>query len=156
MSPAQLKKVTISAILIVITINHTRRKMDATKKDLTGAIFKHCKNCSGNKAQDCILKDCALWPYRSVNSAVQLDIFRVYDKDIFLGRVLDVAKTWGQQPFFWSELRSMVNMRPLHDNWWGVSTRVLQKHGFRVVDGARRSTHKSRCGAIDRHWQKLY
>ncbi len=130
--------------------------MQPTKKDLFKAIHAHCKKCSEGKANQCGLKDCNLHAYRSPSCSVQTDIFQVCDKDIFLARILDVAKSYGQAPFFWSKLRLDVNMRPLHDNWWGVSTRTLQKHGFRVIEGTRRSTHKSRCGAFDRQWQKLY
>ena len=130
--------------------------MIALKEDLFKAIGSYCKEkCSlTDNPEYCCHRSCPLFPYRSYLVPRQTDIFRVTDSDVFMARVLHVAESYGLQPFFWSELRADVKMRPLHDNWWGVSTRILKSHGFRVVDGARRSTHKSRCGAFDRRWQK--
>ena len=131
--------------------------MIALKEDLFKAINKHCKErCPRRMSspESCYSQSCSLFPYRSIFVARQTDIFRVTDIDVFMSRVLEVATSYGPEPFYWSQLRSDVNLRPLHDNWWGVSTRMLKKNGFKVIDGTRRSTHKSRCGAFDRQWKK--
>lgn len=130
--------------------------MDTTKRDLFRAIRNHCKACFGKNPDGCHNRACELNPYRSVTIGVQTDIFRVEDKEIFIERVLAAALGFGRSEFFWSDLRSAVDLRPLHDNWWGCSTRRLHKHGFRVLEGVKKSTHKSRAGGIDRKWKKVF
>lgn len=127
--------------------------MLATKRDLTQAIWGYCKICLKDPVK-CAHKGCKLWPYRSAGAALQTDIFRTSDKDVFLEAVLKAAEGFGPEPFWWSELRDRVGLRPLHNNWYGVSTKVLKSHGFGMIEGARRSTHKSRCGAMDRRWKR--
>ena len=132
--------------------------MIATKSDLTKAIGDKCNHCAkarGITPTECACDYCPLFAYRPEVLAKQTNIFRVSDVDVFMNRVLEVALSYGQQPFYWSELRSDVNLRPLHDNWWGVSTRVLKKHSFVVVEGMKRSTHSSRAGGFDRRWKKI-
>ena len=123
-----------------------------TKKDLLKAIRDYCKTHATDPA-NCEDRKCPLWAYRHQDVGLQTDVFRINDKDIFLEKVVKAAKSFSYHPFFWSELRERVGMRPLHDNWWGVSTRVLQKEGFKIIEGSRRSKFKSRCGAIDRRWK---
>ena len=124
------------------------------KKDLFRAIRDYCKTCNPTPI-NCVKKVCPLFAYRHSDAAIQTDVFRVSDKEVFFEKVIEIAKSFGPEAFFWSELRARVNLRPLHDNWWAVSTRILRVHGFAIIDGARRSTHKSRCGAFDRRWKRF-
>jgi hypothetical protein len=127
-----------------------------TKKDLQSSIWTYCeKTCTvGGKPVDCPISNCPLWPYRCRVADIQTNIFRTSDKELFFSKVLESASSFGPEPFFWSELRERVNLRPLHDNWWGVATRVLKSKGFGIIEGARRSKYKSRCGALDRRWKR--
>ena len=109
--------------------------MKPTNKDLLTAIRTHCKKCFPDAVR-CQETTCPLWAYRHESAAVQTDIFRTEDKELFFMRVMEAARSFGPNPFFWSELRDRVKLRPLHRNWYGIATRIMKSHGFKIIDGA--------------------
>jgi len=128
--------------------------MIATKKDLQTAIKNMCSGCKLHP-KTCDESACPLWHYRDTSLPKQLDIFRVTDYDVFVMKIIETAESFGDQPFYWSELRNRANIRPLHDNWHGLSTSALKRAGFQIISGSKRSTHASRRGGFDRCWKKI-
>ncbi len=115
------------------------------KRDYESAIRKKCKGCTKPERDRC-----PIWPLVPQDDP-SLDIFLENDRGRFLKRVREAAHKF-RGPFWWSELRETVGIRPLHPNWWGVSTRVLEARGYMVIEGHKASTHGSRNGAQDRRW----
>lgn len=133
--------------------------INATKNDLLKAIRMHCDECmTDSKAKFCTTTSCKLYPYRMryTKDADQTHLFRVCVKEDFDAILLTAAESFGYLPFYWSDLRRQANCRPLHDNWWGGSAKMLQKHGYRVLPGNRPSKIKSRNGGSDRCWIKMF
>jgi len=116
----------------------------------TGPLKRDYESASRRKCSKCQNAECPIFPLIP-RADPRLDIFLENDRDRFLKRVREAAVKM-RGPFWWSELRETVGIRPLVPNWWGASTKVLEANGFQVVDGHRASTHGSRNGAQDRRW----
>jgi len=127
-----------------------------SKRDFFEIIKKFCEKtdaCRHSRGRrDCGNHNCLLYPIRMKTE--QTDIFSISDFNLFRNLVTKAADTFAGKPFYWSLLRQKVGATPLHDSWWGLSTRALKRAGYEVIPGYQRSQHKSRKGAMDHKWKK--
>jgi len=128
------------------------------KRDIIKAIKNHCENqCSSRNVKENCCK-CSLSSFKDgepKKGENQSDLFKMCDIDVFYASILKAADSFGGWPFWWSELRQRVKVPPVVDNWWSVSTRKLRKEGYEIIGSGKRSTIKSRCGAVERQWQRI-
>lgn len=131
--------------------------MIITKKDLVRRVKQHCKECDAvvDSKRGCGRSGCPLFPISHDQDPEQNDLFKICDSHLFIEAVVSAAEGFNGQAFFWSELRQRLDREPAQANWWGIATKSLKKHGFRIIPGARRSGFKCRKGGFDRCWQKV-
>lgn len=126
------------------------------KRDILKAIKNHCeKQCLARDVKEGCLR-CNLLPFKEgiPEKGKQIDMFKVCDIDVFFDMVLKAADSFNGWPFWWSQMRERVKTLPIVDNWWSVSTHYLRKNGYVIISSGKRSTFKSRCGAVERQWQR--
>ena len=131
--------------------------MIITKKDLVRRVKQHCKECDAvvNSKRGCGRSGCPLFPISHDKGPEQNDLFKISDSHLFIEAVVRAAEGFGGQAFFWSQLRRRVKHGPAQANWWGIATRSMKKHGYRIVEGHRTSSFACRNGAQDRRWKKV-
>lgn len=113
------------------------------KSEYEAAIRAKCIGCQKSS--------CPI--HRLIPAAIgtQQDIFYETSFQRFSDCVSKVAHGM-KQPFWWSTLRPLVPVQPVHGNWWGMAAKRLRKEGFTCWHTQARSKIRSRKGARDTMW----